>query len=52
MKVMLIVEEKEAPAFKNDGIDPSVAENPLPVGDTRTPSVERLAGRLPVFSTV
>jgi hypothetical protein len=49
---MVIVDENEDPAFRDAGIGPLVAENPLVDGVTETPSVERLAGMFPVFSTV
>ena len=45
-----MVDEKETPGFKDAGIDPPLAEKPPP--DTETPSIERLAGMLPVFITV
>ena len=51
-KVIVIVDEKEPPGPKEAGKGPLAAENPVPDGTTATPSDVRLAGELPVFSTV
>lgn len=52
MNVIVIVEEKDAPGFKLDGIGPFDAVKPFPDGVTETPRVDRLAGMLPMFLTV
>jgi hypothetical protein len=49
---MVVVDEKLEPGPRAAGIGPLLAEKPFPYGVTDTPRVERVAGRLPVFSTV
>lgn len=48
----MIVDLKEAPGPRVDGIVPLEAVKPLSVCDTLTPVEERLAGALPSFSIV
>jgi len=50
--VIVIVDEKDAPGFKEGGMGPLVAVNPFPTCTTVTPSVESSKGRLPMFFTV